>query len=240
MFDIAVPGPKGLVHIIVNIEMQKGKITYLLKREDYYTSRLVSRQKGTVFFHDNYKDIVQVYSIWILPQPYVDNKNAITAFRYLKDDIDGATIYTNDSRNINNIVLISLGDYEKATPGSLLGLLDLIFTSRIDQKEKFSKLTNEFGIRVTETIKKGFEKMYSYVDSIAEDWAIDKAAEKIADVENYYRKIIDDWKMKEQGWEKKEQGWEKERADLKKANDELHNQVAMLENKIKEMLKIKN
>ena len=75
-------------------------------------------------------------------------------------------------------------------------MLDLIFISKIKPEEKFSKITNEFGIYVTWTIKKRVEKMHSYVDTIAEECPNDKAEEKIS-------KVNDEWEIKYQELEMK-------------------------------------
>ncbi len=53
--------------MIINIEAQnKYSAGYpLIKRGIYYASRLISAQRGTVFYKEDYGKLQKVYSIWI-------------------------------------------------------------------------------------------------------------------------------------------------------------------------------
>ena len=80
-FRARVPGDKGDVYLIMNIEIQNknNPIYKLVSRGIYYCSRMISEQYGTVFTDMDYHKIQKVYSIWICPMPKdTKRKSSIT------------------------------------------------------------------------------------------------------------------------------------------------------------------
>ena len=65
----AIKSPSGRKTIILNIEMQKESMGHevLYYRGIYYACRLISRQKNIEFMGNNYKEMNEVYSVWIFP-----------------------------------------------------------------------------------------------------------------------------------------------------------------------------
>ncbi len=82
LFTSRLPKTNETCQIIVNVENQnRWKPGYpLLKRAVYYSSRLISRQKGTVFFGDDYGKLEKVYSIWICIKVPKAWQNTMTVF----------------------------------------------------------------------------------------------------------------------------------------------------------------
>ncbi len=65
VFDAIVPTTKKIIRLVINIEIQVDtNLTYVIvTRAVYYTARLISRQKGSVFNNSHYENIQKVYSI---------------------------------------------------------------------------------------------------------------------------------------------------------------------------------
>jgi hypothetical protein len=55
--------------VVFNIEMQSGRFSteYLLKRIQYYQSRLSDSQKNREFLHDHYENMLPIRMLWIFP-----------------------------------------------------------------------------------------------------------------------------------------------------------------------------
>ncbi len=96
----------GISQFIINIQAQREEPTSypILNRGIFYTSRMISSQKGRDFENSNYGDIKRVYSIWICMNL---EQSCTTLFQLDKKDILGNHLWKGDAR-LFNVALIGL------------------------------------------------------------------------------------------------------------------------------------
>ena len=165
--NVRVPGEED-IRLIINLEAQKETTSYPLeKRGLYYASRLISAQKGVVFEKSDYGKIRKVYSIWIRMNVDEDRKNTITMYNISEYGIIGDKKAPKENYDLINVVMIGLGDYKEAAVGSVLRMLDLLFTAGIKPGEKVELLSDEYNIPMTETIKE-VDTMCNFSDGFFE------------------------------------------------------------------------
>ena len=65
VFNAVVPDTQDIIRMIINIEIQVNtdQPYAIVTRGIYYAARLISRQKGTVFSHQDYQKLQKVYSV---------------------------------------------------------------------------------------------------------------------------------------------------------------------------------
>ncbi|MDD6327172.1 MAG: hypothetical protein PUA62_01825, partial [Lachnospiraceae bacterium] len=90
------------IRLLINLEAQKrtkpGDLKYHIEnRIQYYLGRMISAQKNTEFFNDDYDSIRKVISIWIC----VDaghNEDGITKYIFKPEILYGKKVVYNDKK----------------------------------------------------------------------------------------------------------------------------------------------
>lgn len=176
-FSAIIPGGNA-IKLIINIEAQnKFSPGYdLVTRAVFYCARLLSAQMDTEFTSQNYNHIKKVYSIWICMEPPRYAAHTITRYRLRKEEVYGK--YKKIPRyDLMEVVMICLGDRNKAGGNALHGMLETLFSGDLSVKEKEWILEQEYHIPSSIVLKGGFEKMCNLSDSI-EEKALKKGREK--------------------------------------------------------------
>ena len=170
-FNIRIPGDDKEIRLIINLESQKDNESYPMeKRGIYYLGRLISAQKGIVFDNDHYENIRKVYSIWIRSNVTKDMKNTVTVYNLTENDIIGARKAKKEDYDLLCMVMIGLGDHEEALPGTMLKMLDVLFSKQLETEEKKDLLEDQCGIPLKEErIKEEVETMCSLGQGIYEE-----------------------------------------------------------------------
>ena len=170
-FNIRIPGDDKEIRLIINLESQKDNERYPMeKRGIYYIGRLISAQKGVVFENDHYENIRKVYSVWIRSNVTKDMKNTVTVYNLTENDIIGARRAKKEDYDLICMVMIGLGDHENAQPGTMLKMLDVLFSKKLETKEKKDLLEEQCGIPMKEErIKEEVETMCSLGQGIYEE-----------------------------------------------------------------------
>ncbi len=88
-FHAYIPGVDKMIKLLINVEAQnKYELPYdLVTRGIFYAARMISAQKDTEFFGENYDDIKKIYSTWICMNVPSYTKNTITEYEPLPRDI---------------------------------------------------------------------------------------------------------------------------------------------------------
>jgi hypothetical protein len=140
----------GLAQMIVNIEVQKDlPTTYkILNRAVFYTSRMISSQKQRDFTGQNYDDIKQVYSIWIvmgMKEDSISHIHLIQENLVGKNDLDG-------NLDLFNIIFICLTDEipKKEENKEFLRLLSTLLSDKMESNNKKEILHDEFNVDINE------------------------------------------------------------------------------------------
>jgi len=157
--------------MIINIEAQnKYSAGYpLIKRGIYYASRLISAQRGTVFYKDDYDKIQKVYSIWICVDGLKLKEPKITEFTLDKKEYLGKRkqIEKKDYDLIDIIIIRLCKDPDKYD-SKIIRLLTHLITNKYDLEERKRVLKEDYGIEMEE-VYKGVNDMSSLSEAVFQE-----------------------------------------------------------------------
>ena len=170
MFRAILPQGQEKIELIINIEAQKDFYPGypLIKRGIYYGCRMISSQYGTIFTNSHYEKIQKVYSIWICFNPPEKRKNSINIYSVKEKSVVGKVKEKEADYDLLTAVMICLdsgkeekeGNHQEGTEESeILRLLEVLFSTERELKEKEKILENEYGITMTYEEKEEVEKM---------------------------------------------------------------------------------
>jgi len=150
-FNISIPGESDEIKLIINLESQKDTVNYPLeKRGLYYIGRLLSSQKGYVFEGDHYEKLRKVYSIWVCMNVTKDKCNTVTVYNLNEHDIIGSRKAEKENYDLICMVMIGLGNPEETKPGSMLNMLDVLFSDKLEVNKKMELLEDNCKIPMKE------------------------------------------------------------------------------------------
>lgn len=170
LFTATLPGSKEMCQIIVNVENQNvwNPGYPLLKRAVYYCSRLVSRQKGTVFNGDEYGKIEKVYSVWICSKPAKIWRNSMTTFSLHPTYLVGTGEYDKIEYDLETIAILGLGNPERKQR-DILKLLSVLMEPQMETMRKKQILETDFAIPMTVEMESEASEMCTLGESIARE-----------------------------------------------------------------------
>ena len=169
-FMAAAPVSGELMRLIINIEAQNNFYPGypLIKRGIYYCSRMISAQCGTEFTNAHYEKIKKVYSIWICMNPPKNRKNTITRYCITEDNLVGGVKEQKAYYDLMAAVMVCLGAEDDQNYEGLLKLLDVLFSTEANLKEKQEILEQEFSIGMTQTMESEVSLMCNLSQGIEE------------------------------------------------------------------------
>lgn len=165
MFRAILPQGQERIELIINIEAQKDFYPGypLIKRGIYYGCRMISFQYGTIFTNSHYEKIQKVYSIWICFNPPEKRKNSINIYSVKEKSVVGKVKEKEADYDLLTAVMICLDSGKEEKEGTeeseILRLLEVLFSTERELKEKEKILENEYGITMTYEEKEEVEKM---------------------------------------------------------------------------------
>lgn len=170
MFWAILPQGQEKIELIINIEAQKDFYPGypLIKRGIYYGCRMISSQYGTIFTNSHYEKIQKVYSIWICFNPPEKRKNSINIYSIKEKNVVGKVKEKETDYDLLTAVMICLDSGKEEKEGNhqegieeseSLRLLEVLFSTERELKEKEKILENEYGITMTYEEKEEVEKM---------------------------------------------------------------------------------
>lgn len=165
MFRAILPQGQEKVELIINIEAQKDFYPGypLIKRGIYYGCRMISSQYGTIFTNSHYEKIQKVYSIWICFNPPEKRKNSINIYSVKEKSVVGKVKEKEADYDLLTVVMICLDSGKEEKEGTeeseILRLLEVLFSTERELKEKEKILENEYGITMTYEEKEEVEEM---------------------------------------------------------------------------------
>lgn len=154
VFDAVVPDTKKIIRLVINVEIQVNiNLSYsVITRAIYYLARLISRQKGTVFKHSEYEKIQKVYSIWICPDPKMQNRNSIAEYGFTQQNVFGRVDESAENYDKMKAIIISLNDDGQENRNDLIRLLSTLLSTTESVDSRKHVLEDEFGIPMTKQI----------------------------------------------------------------------------------------
>jgi len=157
--------------MIINIEAQnKYSDGYpLIKRGIYYASRLISAQRGTIFYKEDYGKIQKVYSIWICIDDLKLKEPKLTEFTLAKEERLGRRkqIEKKDY-DLIDIIIIRLCENPSNYGSDIIKLLTCLLTNKYDLEERKRILKEDYNIGMKE-IYKGVTDMSSLSEAVFQE-----------------------------------------------------------------------
>lgn len=157
--------------MIINIEAQnKYSAGYpLIKRGIYYTSRLISAQRGTVFYKEDYGKLQKVYSIWICIDDLGLKEPKITEFSLDKKEYLGkCKQIEKKDYDLIDIIIIRLCEDPDNYDSKIVKLLTYLITNKYDLEERKRILREDYGITMEE-IYEGVNDMSSLSEAVFQE-----------------------------------------------------------------------
>jgi hypothetical protein len=154
-FRAVIPGSEAPIQLILDAEGQSDFYPGypLISRAVYYCSRMISSQYGKEFDHYKYELIKKVYSIFICTNPPKRMEHTINAYHITEENIVGHAVLDVRQYDLLTAVMVCLGNPDTAVDGSVLKLLDVIVSEKMNVDEKLQFLENDFQIPVTRAIE---------------------------------------------------------------------------------------
>ena len=167
-FYAKLPQNGKIIKFIVNLEAQKDIPTAypLMKRVEYYGSRLVSSQKERDFVKSDYGSICKVYTIWLCFKTPEGHGSSINLYRPHEEHIFGDYEENPDDYQLSNAIVAYIGD--QRTENTLLNLLRLIFKENLNGAEKRKLLEQEYDMKLTEDMGEELNTMCNLSEGIFE------------------------------------------------------------------------
>ena len=154
------------ITVIVGIEGQnESNPGYPIgKRAEYYVSRMISDQRGSVFKGSDYGSLRKTYSIWIMMDPLKGNRKSMVKYRMTPVGIIGAPEYIEELCT-SNVVFINLGGEYTDIPEEV-GFAATLFSSAITEEQRRGILQEKYKIPAGEYPSKELNEMgFIYEDT---------------------------------------------------------------------------
>ena len=168
VFDAMVPKTKEIIRLIINVEIQVNMNPGypIISRAIYYLARLISRQKGTVFFDSEYGKIRKVYSIWICPDPSKEKSNSLVEYGFTQKKVIGKVDEPVKNYDKMTAIIICLNDEGMENRSGIIRLLSTLLSTTEPVEKRKQILEDEFHIPMTKEIEEGMQDMCNYGSAI--------------------------------------------------------------------------
>ena len=162
VFEARIPGRPKPIRIWINIEPQNDsrRMGHLTCRMEYYSANLLVMQKGRTFEGDNYYDVADTYSVWVLMDPPNWMRNKIRHIRLSERAVYGDAEPPLPFRGMQNVVVIGVGDPEDDEAPEMLKMLDWMMCEGFSRDERRKGLT-KLGLTVTKDMEDNILRMNS-------------------------------------------------------------------------------
>ena len=170
LFEARVPKTGRLIGLTINVEIQ-GDMNPgypIITRAIYYLARLVSRQKGIVFFNSDYGKLQNVYSIWICPDPSNYKKNSYAEYGFTQQKTVGFVNEPVPNYDKMKAIILCLNDDGTKSEMSIIRMLSTLLSTTMPVDKRKQILQKEFDIPMTKEIEEEMQGMCNYGYAIAE------------------------------------------------------------------------
>jgi hypothetical protein len=170
-FKALIPGTNTSIQLLINTECQYDYYPGypLITRAIYYCSRMISAQYGKEFELSHYEKIKKVYSIFICSKPPKGIEHTITSYHVTEENLVGTATLNVKHYDLLTAVMVCLGDPAAADNGSVLKLLDVIASKKMNSEEKKQSLENDFQIPMTKELERQVSDMCNISQGIFEE-----------------------------------------------------------------------
>ncbi len=170
LFEARVPVTEKLIGLAITIENQDGmNLGYpIVTRAIYNLARLVSSQKGIVFFNSDYGKLQKVYSIWICPDPSNYRKNSYEEYGFTQQKAIGFADEPVQNYDKMKTIILCLNDDGTKSEMGIIRMLSTLLSTTMPVDKRKQILQKEFDIPMTKEIEEEMQGMCNYGYAIAE------------------------------------------------------------------------
>ena len=160
-FTAVLPADGGLIEVLLNVEIQnKDTPRYPIpKRGIYYTSRMISSQRGTIFKDQEYEKIKKCVSIWICEGTADIRSDTINRYSFTEECLRGDFHEKRRNYDLMTVVVLRLGSKGENSENDAIRLLSKMFSINLSYEDKLDALQNEFKISVSREMSEEVQNM---------------------------------------------------------------------------------
>ena len=160
-FTAVLPSDGGQIEILINCEIQNRDTPGypIPKRGIYYTARMISSQRGTIFKDQEYGKIKKVVSIWLCEDTADIRSDTINRYSFTEECLRGDFQEEKKDYDLMAVVVLRLGRRGEESEDNAIRLLSKMFSTNLSYEDKLDALQNEFKIRVSKEMSEEVQSM---------------------------------------------------------------------------------
>ena len=193
-FTAALPSDGDRIEILINCEIQNRDTPGypIPKRGVYYTARMISSQRGTIFRDQEYGKIKKVVSIWLCEDTADVRSDTINRYSFTEERLRGDFHEAKKDYDLMTVVVLRLGRRGENSEDNAIRLLSKMFSTDLSYEDKLDALQNEFQISVSREMSEEVQSMCNLSVGVLNRGEMKKAKEtayKLQDMELPIEKI---------------------------------------------------
>ena len=160
-FTAVLPSDGGRIEILINCEIQNRDTPGypIPKRGIYYTARMISSQRGTIFNDQEYGKIKKCVSIWLCEDTADTRSDTINRYSFTEECLRGNFQEEKKDYDLMAVVVLRLGHRGEESEDNAIRLLSKMFSTDLSYEDKLDALQNEFRIRVSKEMSEEVQSM---------------------------------------------------------------------------------
>ncbi len=160
-FIAALPSDGGQIEILINCEIQNRDTPGypIPKRGVYYTARMISAQRGTIFKDQEYGKIKKCVSIWLCEDTADVRSDTINRYSFTEECLRGDFHEEKKDYDLMTVVVLRLGRKGENSEDNAVRLLSKMFSTNLSYEDKLDALQNEFKISVSRKMSEEVQSM---------------------------------------------------------------------------------
>ena len=160
-FIAILPSDGARIQILINCEIQNRDTPGypIPKRGIYYTARMISSQRGTIFKDQEYGKIKKCVSIWLCEDTADARSDTINRYSFTEECLRGDFQEEKKDYDLMTVVVLRLGSKGETSEDHAIRLLSKMFSTNLSYEDKLDALQNEFKIRVSREMSEEVQSM---------------------------------------------------------------------------------
>ncbi len=160
-FIAVLPSDGGRIEILINCEIQNRDTPGypIPKRGVYYTARMISSQRGTIFKDQEYGKIKKCVSIWLCEDTADTRSDTINRYSFTEECLRGDFHEEKTDYDLMTVVVLRLGSKGEKSEDNAIRLLSKMFSTNLSYEDKLDALQNEFRISVSRKMSEEVQSM---------------------------------------------------------------------------------
>ena len=178
-FIAVLPSDGSRIEILINCEIQNNDTPGypIPKRGIYYTARMISSQRGTIFKDQEYGKIKKVVSIWLCEDTADVRSDTINRYSFTEECLRGDFREAKKDYDLMTVVVLRLGRKGEESEDNAIRLLSKMFSMDLSYEDKLDALQNEFKISVSREMSEEVQSVCNLSMGILNKGEMKKAKE---------------------------------------------------------------